>query len=81
MPIEALAHVGICVADLPRSTAFYRDALGFTEVHRMDARGDDAERLLELDDVVLEAVYLERDGTVIELLHYEHPEVLADALG
>ncbi len=75
MPIEAFSHVGVCVADLDRSIAFYRDALGFEELHHMSVRGADAARLLALDDVELEAVYLRRDGVVVELLAYGAPGV------
>lgn len=73
MSIRRFSHVGICVADLDRSLAFYRDALGFTEVGRLDVAGDAPETLLALADVDLEAIFLERDGVRIELLHYRSP--------
>ena len=68
MPIQRFSHVGICVSDLDRSLAFYRDALGFHEVGRLDVTGDAPETLLGLRDVDLEAVFLERDGVRIELI-------------
>ena len=71
--ILRFSHVGICVADLERSLAFYRDALGFREVSRLDVAGEAPETLLQLQDVDLEAVFLERDGVRIELLHYRSP--------
>ena len=70
MALKRLTHLGICVSDLARSLAFYRDGLGFREVGRLDVAGDEASRLLAIDGVKLEAVYLERDGTRIELLFY-----------
>lgn len=73
MPIESLSHVGICVSDLERSASFYRDGLGFRELHRMQIEGGDAATLLGVPGVRLEVAYLERDGTVIELLHYPEP--------
>jgi glyoxylase I family protein len=73
MAIERFSHVGICVSDLDRSLAFYRDGLGFREVGRLDVSGEAAETLLAIHDVDLRAVYLERDGTRIELLHYVAP--------
>jgi catechol 2,3-dioxygenase-like lactoylglutathione lyase family enzyme len=73
MAIERFSHVGICVSDLERSMAFYRDGLGFREVARLDVSGEAAETLLGIHDVDLRAVYLERDGTRIELLHYVAP--------
>jgi glyoxylase I family protein len=77
VPVQRLSHIGICVSDLERSTAFYRDALGFEERSGLEVSGADAERLVGLDDLKLRAVYLERDGTRIELLHYESPGVVA----
>jgi catechol 2,3-dioxygenase-like lactoylglutathione lyase family enzyme len=73
MPITRFSHVGICVSELERSLAFYRDALGFREVGRLDVVGEAPETLLHLQDVDLEAVFLERDGVRIELLHYRWP--------
>jgi glyoxylase I family protein len=71
--IRSFSHVGICVAELERSLAFYRDALGFREVRRLEIAGEVPETLLALHDVDLEAVFLERDGVRIELLHYRSP--------
>ena len=71
--IRGFSHVGICVSDLERSVAFYRDALGFREVRRFDVTGEAPETLLGLQDVDLDAVFLERDGVRIELLHYRWP--------
>jgi len=68
--VQRLSHLGICVTDLERSLAFYRDGLGFREVGRLDVTGPEASTLLEIPDVSLRAIYLERDGTRIELLHY-----------
>ncbi len=71
--IRRLTHLGICVSELERSVAFYRHALGFAEVGRFrDERGYGS-GLLELEDVRLTAVYLERDGWRIELLYYDRP--------
>lgn len=68
--ILRLSHLGICVSDLERSLAFYRDGLGFRERARLDVEGRAAETLLQLPGVRLRAIYLERDGARIELLHY-----------
>ena len=71
--IRRFSHVGICVADLERSLAFYRDALGFRERSRLEVSGEVSETLLGLRPVDLQAVYLERDGFRLELLHYASP--------
>lgn len=61
------------MSDLGRSTRFYRDGLGFVERSDLSVSGPSVDTLLELDGVELEAVYLERDGTVLELLHFRSP--------
>jgi len=73
MPIERFSHLGLCVADLDASLRFYRDALGFRERTRLEVSGALAERLLQLQSLQLEAVYLERDGLRLELLHFASP--------
>jgi catechol 2,3-dioxygenase-like lactoylglutathione lyase family enzyme len=73
MPIQRLSHIGICVADLERARAFYRDGLGFEERSRFELSDRAADKLLQLPDLSLEALYLERDGTRIELLYYPTP--------
>ena len=64
-------HVGLCVTDLARSRRFYEEAFGFS--HRNDLVVPDgaASRLLQVPEPVgLTAVYLVRDGFVLELLHF-----------
>jgi catechol 2,3-dioxygenase-like lactoylglutathione lyase family enzyme len=70
MNVQRLSHIGICVSELDRSVAFYRDALGFTEISRLRLDGPELARLLQLESGALHAVYLQRDGTRIELLYY-----------
>jgi catechol 2,3-dioxygenase-like lactoylglutathione lyase family enzyme len=70
--VSIVNHVGLCVTDLERSRRFYEDVLGFT--HRDDMRVPDAaaSRLLRVAAPVgLTAVYLERPGFVLELLHFD----------
>ncbi len=73
MGVRRLTHLGICVANLDRALRFYRDALGFAEVGRFHDREGFSAPLLEIADVRLSAVYLERDGWRIELLYYDRP--------
>jgi catechol 2,3-dioxygenase-like lactoylglutathione lyase family enzyme len=73
MALLRLTHIGICVADWERSLHFYRDILGFRYLSELQVSGEPSETLLQLRDVTLRAVYLERDGTRIELLHYVTP--------
>jgi catechol 2,3-dioxygenase-like lactoylglutathione lyase family enzyme len=78
-PFFRITHLGICVADLDRSRAFYRDALGMDEVATLRVAGEPTQTLLDVDDLDLELVYLERDGIRIELLHYHGPGTAVDA--
>ena len=48
MAISEIHHVGLSVADLERSVAFYRDILGFRKTLDMPLKGSNLERLLKL---------------------------------
>jgi len=67
----AFNHLGHCVTDLARSRRFYEELLGFTferEVHPPD---DPSSTLLRLPKPLgMTALYLRRDGLVLELLHF-----------
>jgi catechol 2,3-dioxygenase-like lactoylglutathione lyase family enzyme len=73
-----LTHIGLCVADIGRSADFYCAALGFAEVGRMTVDDDASERLLDVPGLVLDLVYLERDGYRLELLGYTAPGTQGD---
>ena len=68
-----LTHIGLCVHDIERSEHFYRAALGFDVVGRMTVDDDATAQLLDVTDLVLDLVYLERDGFRLELLGYLRP--------
>ncbi len=73
MTIKYMMHVGLCVSDLNRSIRFYRDGLGFEEAGGLEISGEPTASLVEIPDLELRAVYLDRDGLRIELLHYSSP--------
>ena len=73
MGLLRLTHIGLCVSDWERSLRFYRDLLGFRYVSELQIGGAPTTTLLQLAEVSLRAIYLERDGTRIELLHYTVP--------
>jgi catechol 2,3-dioxygenase-like lactoylglutathione lyase family enzyme len=75
-----LTHIGLCVRDIDRSTGFYCNALGFTEIGRMTVDDDASERLLDVPGLVLELVYLQRDGFRLELLEYAAPGTVDGAI-
>jgi catechol 2,3-dioxygenase-like lactoylglutathione lyase family enzyme len=70
----SISHLGLRVRDLPRAQRFY-EALGFTEVNRLTVPDKLAASLLSLEvPIGFEAVYLDNDGFVLQLLTFSgHP--------
>lgn len=73
MAIARVSHLGLCVTNLERSRAFYCRGLGFREVSELHLEGEAVDTILGLEGTRLHAVYLERDGMRLELLHYASP--------
>jgi catechol 2,3-dioxygenase-like lactoylglutathione lyase family enzyme len=68
-----VTHIGVCVSDMERSKQFYCNVLGFRYVRELRVEGEPSDTLLRLRDVKVHAVYIERDGFELELLHYTSP--------
>lgn len=69
-----LNHFGHCVTDLDRSVRFYCELFGFTEKRRMTLPDQPTGRLLGIEEPVgLTAVYLDKGGTILELLAFDRP--------
>jgi catechol 2,3-dioxygenase-like lactoylglutathione lyase family enzyme len=73
--VYTASHCGICVTDLERSLAFYRDGLGFSEglVYKV---GDEFAASLEVEgegEVVVTSYFLHQPSLTVELLHFESP--------
>jgi lactoylglutathione lyase len=69
-------HVGLCVTDLERARRFYENVLSFRYWWELDAPEEGTSVLLQLPQPVgLHAMYLLRDGLVLELLHYRSADV------
>lgn len=65
-----VSHLGLRVRDLPKMQQFY-EALGFTEVNRLTVPDKLAGALLGLEPPIgFEAVYLDNDGFVLQLLTF-----------
>lgn len=65
-----VSHLGLRVRDLPAVQKFY-EALGFREVNRMAVPDKIAAGLLGLEPPIgFEAVYLDNDGFVLQLLTF-----------
>jgi catechol 2,3-dioxygenase-like lactoylglutathione lyase family enzyme len=65
-------HVGLCVADPVSSRRFYENVFGFRHRNTLQVADEAAATLLQIAPPVgLTAVYLELDGFVLELLHFD----------
>ncbi len=73
--MSRLTHIGLCVSDLQQSVEFYCTALDFQEIGRMHVAGEQTAQLLDVPGLVLDLVYLQRDGFRLELLSYTDPGV------
>ena len=58
--IKTIDHIGILTTDLQRSVEFYTEVLGFS----ISAK-------IEMDDVGLSAIFIEKNGSRIELMGYK----------
>lgn len=73
--MRQIDHVNIVVDDLPRMTAFYRDALGLQVIREVTIQGEWIEAITLLPDVVADVVYLQPPtGPPLELIAYRSPE-------
>ena len=69
--MSAFNHLGHCVTDLARSRRFYEEVLGFVHQRDLEVPDGPASQLLRVPSPVgMTAAYLERDGLVLELLHF-----------
>jgi lactoylglutathione lyase len=67
----AFNHVGQCVTDLGRSRRFYEELLGFVAEREIQPPDGASSKLLRLPEPLgMTALYLRRDGLVLELLHF-----------
>ena len=68
----AFNHLGLCVSDLARSRRFYVELLGFEVERELHPPDDPSSTLLRLPKPLgMTALYLRRDGLVLELLHFK----------
>ncbi len=74
MSIQRLSHIGICVNNLEQSKQFYCEVFGFEQVAELELPDNPSSNtLLELPATHIQAAFLERDGTRLELLYYKTP--------
>lgn len=68
-----VTHIGLCVRDVAVATEFYCEALGFEKIGEMRVDDQASAQLLDVEGLVLDLVYLQRDGFRLELLGYAEP--------
>jgi lactoylglutathione lyase len=69
--VSVFNHVGQCVTDLERARRFYVELFDFAEIRTLQPPDEPSAKLLRLDPpLAMTALYLQRDGFVLELLHF-----------
>lgn len=85
MAVQLYSHVGLTVSDLDRARRFFTEGLGFSVVLQngeprgrsvRGVTGEQVGKLLEVDGLECDTLYIERDGQTIELVHYITPPAL-----
>lgn len=71
--ISGQVHTGICVSDLERSIAFYRDVMGFKLIKREEPKATRARKLGVPGAVIQIAVFEYAQGGQVELIQYLEP--------
>ena len=72
--LEAVDHVNLVVADLEAMLRFYRDVLGLKVTKQVTISGKWIEKVVGLEDVEAEVIYLNADeGARVELIRYISP--------
>jgi lactoylglutathione lyase len=76
MALQTFSHVGVCVSDLDRSTAFYTEVLGFQELFTVQL-GPEVAATMEIDGRFTSRM-LTRGDVRVELLHWIEPAAAGD---
>ena len=76
MALQSFSHLGVCVSDLERSTAFYREVLGFRVLFSVDF-GDELAATME-ETGGFTSRMLARDDVRVELLAWHDRAVSGD---
>src|SRR5262249_631643 len=71
--VTAVDSIGVTVADMERSLAFYRDVLGFQPVSDLEVSGDEWERLQGVFGLRMRVVRLRLGDEALELIEYLGP--------
>ncbi len=74
--IRGIHHTSISTGDLERALRFYRDLLGFQEMHSIawDIGSEVVDKIVGLKDSSARLVFLKAGNAFIELFQYQTPE-------
>lgn len=75
---ERLHHVGITVADLETTLAFYRDVLGLAVLDRFEVSGEAFATAVDVAGATGSFAHLDADGARLELVEYDPGGELVD---
>lgn len=73
-----MQHVGICVSNMEKTLAFYRDILGLKQVASFEASMPEVAKVVEVPNARIKVTMLKsgegEEETVVELLEYLSPK-------
>jgi lactoylglutathione lyase len=72
--LDRVHHIGVAVADLDRSLAFYRDLFGLEPLFLNDMRGEVVSRDLGIPNADLRFCMIKLQNVVLELIEWRNPE-------
>jgi len=74
MKVVRVNHTGVTVSDIERTSAFFRDVLGFTVTEPVQHSGDYVSRLHGVFNATVKIAFCSGGGHTIELIQYVNPE-------
>jgi len=81
MAIVGVSHFGLCVTNLEAALNFYCGILGFEKLQTLATSSPRVARLLEFGELSMSLTFIEREGTRLELIHFDSPSALGGGKG
>ena len=73
MDVIRVNHTGITVSDIEKTSAFFRDVLGFQVTEPMQHAGEYVSRMMGVRDAAIKIAFCTGGGHTIELIQYTNP--------
>lgn len=71
--IGSTHHYGVTVSDMDEALEFYRDKLGMEMADELSFDSEEFSKFVGVEDVDVDIAFLDANGTLVELLEYNHP--------